>query len=661
MKTENWDKAKEIFGEALKLAPSERPHYLNQVCSDDTDTRREVESLLSSLEISESFLETPVVDKFAHIDTAETQKTETFVKSDTLVGQLLDGRFLIMKDLTEGGADAGGIGLVYLAQDLKLMSKQVVVKILQKAALKNENIVRKFQHEKEALIRLDHPNIVRILDSGTLSDGHPFMVMEFIEGYSLRRKLRKNKKLPLAECAYLIENIGNALGVAHSKKVLHRDLKPENIMLTPQEDSYERVRLIDFGIARVEQSQLAPATSIPQAIGTILYMAPEQLEGKLEQTPAADIYACAIVAYEILTGKMPFTPNSLVELFMLQKEGVQTTPSRLRPEISNEVDRIIIQALALNPSDRPQDGRKFGKELANALRQSIALTQATGTQIKTNQVTSAQTMPSPVLLPLTEQLVSANEIPEMVRTDTHPKSKLPIYLGLGILILAAIGSLLAFAIWKSSPIEVASANNSNPNSNIAANTATNTATNTNRSSDAPIRTLLFHLEVQKMRNGKPFETPFQSSGQEIFENGYKFKMALKPDAAGFVYLFNEDKDTLGNTIYNILYPTPKTNNGSAEVAINQQIETNFNTFSGTKGTEIVWLIWTAAKQDDLEALRQEAFGNQGEVKAKDNVEKLKNLLEKKTQTESSKNTVNQQTIIKSNGDRIVHRIELEHR
>lgn len=186
-------------------------------------------------------------------------KTVSFDKPDKLIGQMLDGRFLIEKDLTEGGADAGGIGLVYLAQDLKLLGKEVVVKILQNAAAQNENIVRKFQHEKEALIRLDHPNIVRILDSGTLSDGNPFMVMDFIEGYSLRRKLRDHRKLPLAECAHLIETIGTALGVAHSKKVLHRDIKPENVMLTPEAEGYERVRLIDFGIARVEESKLAAA------------------------------------------------------------------------------------------------------------------------------------------------------------------------------------------------------------------------------------------------------------------------------------------------------------------------------------------------------------------------------------------------------------------
>ncbi len=173
-------------------------------------------------------------------------KTVNSEKSQTLVGQMLDGRFLIEKDLTEGGADAGGIGLIYLAQDMKLMGKKMVVKILQKALLQNEDIARKFQHEKEALIRLDHPNIVRILDSGTLSDGNPFMVMDYIQGYSLRRVLSQKKELSFLFCAHIIETVTSALGAAHAEKILHRDIKPENIMLTPQQEGAERVRVIDF-------------------------------------------------------------------------------------------------------------------------------------------------------------------------------------------------------------------------------------------------------------------------------------------------------------------------------------------------------------------------------------------------------------------------------
>src|SRR5580765_996100 len=241
--------------------------------------------------------------------------TVDFQQPGTLVGQRLDGRFFIEKNLTDDGGDVGGIGVVYLAKDTKLMGKDVVVKILQEKALEHKDIVRKFLHEKEALIRLDHPGIVRILDSGTLTGGNPFMVMEYIEGYSLRKPMRASKQLPLYVVANVIESATDALSAAHAKDILHRDIKPENIMLTPQEDGPDRVRLIDFGIARVGDSQLAPETEVPRAIGTILYIAPEQLMGRHDLTATADIYASAIVAYEMVTGQLPFKPKTHTDMY----------------------------------------------------------------------------------------------------------------------------------------------------------------------------------------------------------------------------------------------------------------------------------------------------------------------------------------------------------
>jgi eukaryotic-like serine/threonine-protein kinase len=223
--------------------------------------------------------------------------------------------------------------VVYLARDTKLMGKEVVVKILNETALKHPDIVRKFEHEKEALIRLDHPGIVRILDSGRLYDGNPFMVMDYIKGHSLRKALQLAGKLPLEVAANIIESVTDALSAAHSAKILHRDIKPENIMLTPIEEGMYRARLIDFGIARVEESKLAPATEISRAIGSILYISPEQLIGKLDLTPAADIYSFAIVAYEMLTGELPFKPKAIAEMYQLEREGVKTPPSSLRPEV----------------------------------------------------------------------------------------------------------------------------------------------------------------------------------------------------------------------------------------------------------------------------------------------------------------------------------------
>jgi len=572
--------------------------------------------------------------------------TAGFQKSDALVGQMLDGRFLIEKDLTEGGADAGGIGLVYLAKDMKLMGKKTVVKILRQAALKNADLARKFQHEKEALIRLDHPNIVRILDSGTLSDGNPFMVMEYIEGYSLRRTLRENKQLPFDFVAYIVESVTNAVHAAHSQKILHRDIKPENIMLTPQDGGFDRVRLIDFGIARVENSQLAPATEIPRGIGTILYIAPEQLAGNMEQTPAVDIYSFAIVIYEMLTGKLPFQPQTMVEMFLLQEQGVKIPPSQLRPDLPPEAEKILLSALAFAPEKRPASARQFGRELAAALRGN--------SEDKTR--TLAETVPFNLKSAEISPVAPTESLLDIIETDFHKQisvnsprkksSKVWIWALLGLLVLAAISITAGLVIWKGRE-EISNTN----------------TTEIPIVETAPLREITYFLNVQKMRGDKPFEEPFKSSGQEIFESGYKFKLNFKGDADGFFYVFNEDKDANGKTIYNILYPTPKTNNGSAEVKAKQTIETSNNTFSGTRGTEIVWLIWTKAKNDDLETMRQAAFDAGGTMKDEKSSRQLTDFLQtyKNEKNETIKDTANQQTVVKSKGETIVQKIELEHR
>jgi serine/threonine protein kinase len=580
------------------------------------------------------------------INPPDVARTVDFGRSETLVGQTLDGRFLIEKDLTEGGADAGGFGLIYLARDVKLMGREVVVKILQKAKVQNKDVARKFQHEKEALIRLDHPNIVRILDSGTLSDGNPFMVMEFIEGYSLRRRLREKGKLSFDEAAHIIEKVTDALGTAHSKKILHRDIKPENIMLTPQEEGFDRVRLIDFGIARVEDSRLAPATEIPRGIGTVLYIAPEQLYGQLEQTPAVDIYSFAIVIYEMLTGKLPFNPQSIIEMFELQKQGVKIPPSKLRADLPEAAEKLILSALEFEAEKRPQNARQFGRDLANILRGN-----ASSKTDETNQ-NLVKTLPANLISQEIPTEIATKPAIEAKTDDSNIKitepfskksNKTLIWALLGLLILAAISLPVGLAIWKSGEETAANDSNTNTNSTIAEN--------------EPSRELVYFLYVQKMRGGKPFEEPFKSSGQEIFESGYKFKMNFAADADGFMYIFNETKNANGKTIYNILYPTPKIKNGSAEIKAKEQIETGQNEFGGERGTEIVWLIWTK------EAARTAAFDGEGAIKDEKNARQLSDFLQKyaKEKNEAVKDTANRQTVVKGKGDIIAHRIELEHR
>lgn len=542
-----------------------------------------------------------------------TASTVDFGESGSIVGQTLDGRFRIERDLTKGGADVGGMGLVYLARDVKLLDREVVVKILQKTALENRDILRKFEHEQEALIRLDHPNIVRILDKGTLSDGNPFMVMDYISGYSLRKRLRDVPTLGFAYIAHIVDSVAKAMHAANRQKIFHRDIKPENIMLTPQEGGFERVRLIDFGIARVEESQVAPVTTIPRGTGTIKYIAPEQLRGELELTPASDIYSLAVMIYEMLTGEMPFKPRSVVEMFEMQKAGVQVSPSTLRPELPPNAEAILLSALSFEPSARPQSALAFGTSFTRALLER----------------------PEDVTLNLNQPVSIATADIDVPKKKSKLMWLLPVLL---VVVFGGIGG--GYLMMRRSVI-------ADP-------------------VDAPAnlkgvaRTLQYHLNVQKMRDGKAFEAPFKSSGQEIFEDGYKFSLVLSPDADGNLYVLSEGKGAEGTKELNLLYPTPSTKNGSARVSAGESIATSQNTFSGGRGTEIVWIVWTKDASPSLEAIRASAFANGGLVEPQiaRNYGDLESI---KANGQPKKDSAAQTTILSGNGDIVAYRIELEHR
>jgi serine/threonine protein kinase len=506
-------------------------------------------------------------------------ETVDFEKPDQLVGRRLDGRFLIERNLTDGGADQGGIGVVYLATDLKLMGKEVVVKILQEAAVKHEDIVRKFQHEKEALIRLDHPAIVRILDSGSLKDGNPFMVMEFIKGHSLRKPMREQGPLPLHVVAHIVEHVTDALGAAHAEKILHRDIKPENIMLTPQGDAFDRVRLIDFGIARVENSKLAPVTEIGRAIGTVLYIAPEQLIGRLDLTPAVDIYSTAIMAYEMLTGELPFRPSNIAEMYQMQRESKITPPTELRVDMPREAERILLSALEFDPEKRPQNAKIWGQYLARELVRNAGDTDRFFASIKTDFAKMPTQMISEPPVTDTPQTVA--------RTEPEPSAGMSGWLKLGLPAAALVAILAGAGIFLGWQM-------------LAARSADTPAEPTAPVSIAGApRQLTYSLTVQKMRDGKEYEAPFKSSGQEIFESGYKFQMGFSSRDEGNIYVFNEGIDAQGKRGFALLFPSPSVNGGSPHVAANQQVQTAQNTFSGGKGTESMWLIWSKDNNADL--------------------------------------------------------------
>src|SRR6476661_26530 len=249
--------------------------------------------------------------------------------------------------------------------------------------------------------------------------------------------MREKRTLDFDLVAHIAESVTAALAAAHAKKILHRDIKPENIMLSPQGDGFDHVRLIDFGISRVEESQLAPVTTVAHGAGTLRYIAPEQLSANLNQTPAADIYAFSIVVYEMLTGELPFRPQSAVDMYEMQKQGVQVRPSTLRPGLSPRAEEILLSGLAFNASDRPQDARQFGRELAAALKGSNEAPSATVASAALAQTQAAGQLSVPTIARNAGEPAAA--IPALGFQGASPKiSKAPLWAGLAFLVVAAL-------------------------------------------------------------------------------------------------------------------------------------------------------------------------------------------------------------------------------
>ena len=565
-----------------------------------------------------------------------------FYKPDALIGQRLDGRFLIEKNLTESGADAGGIGLVYLAKDVKLMDKEVVVKILREEALAHGDIIRKFMHEREALIRLNHPGIVRILDSGTLTDGNPFMVMEFIEGHSLRHELRTKGQLSFEVAANVIESLTDALAAAHAEQILHRDIKPENIMLSPVKDSHDRVRVIDFGIAKVGGSKLAPETEIGRLIGTIIYIAPEQLIGKLDLTPAVDVFATGIVAYEMVTGTLPYKPIAIAEMYQLEKEGVKIMPSKLRPDLPRAAENLILAALEFESDKRPQNIRTWGRALANELRaDNRNATNQYYTAVNTefaNSMTEIGKIAGPT------EFETATQIAIPPSSGSSNRKLLPIALG-AIALLAVSLSVGYFAL-----------------RNNTTNTVPPPVANVVVPDAGPAHEVSYWLNVQRMRDKKVFGKPLRSSGREIFETGWKFTMVFQPDADGYLYIFSQGPDDKGNIVYHLLFPLPDVNNGSAQLPSGEKIVIGPYTVDPGEGKEIMQMIWMSKKDADIDSVAAAATKSGGELKDIAKAALLLSFLEKNkpVDPETDKDPDNPRTIIRGKGETLVSKIILEH-
>ncbi len=559
-------------------------------------------------------------------------------------GNTLNNRYFIERELKRGG-----FGIVYVARDLQLHSRLVVIKVLLEHNYKSEYVVQKFHQEVEALSRIDHPGVVGIIDSGELADGKQFIVMQYVNGTTLRSVMRP-EGVDLSRSADIIRQIGRALTAAHEKGIFHRDLKPENVMLQNLGHGEEQVKVIDFGIAKVKDSVVAPNSDTNISAGTVSYMAPEQLCGRTVSA-CTDVYALGQIAYEMLTGRKPFNPQTGFELLEMQRAGVRINPRDLRPGLPAAAQASILRALSFAPDSRYARARDFGDELSRALITTALTSESidrTGkpqfapppTELIPKKDNSALTPAKTVIatFPMVQLAAGASN---RASKQANAHSKFALALA-GILLL--FGLMGTWYWYREGAI-------------------TSKSTNTTNSSLAE-RHLSYWLTVQKMREGQPYQNEFDSSGQEIFENGWKFRLNVFSPQAGYLYLLNEGPSERGDTTFNLLFPAPSANSGSPYVPANQKTQTGWMVFDENQGTEKFWMVWSADAVSELEAVRQvvneKDRGAINDRNQADAVQKFLMVHHSAAKAESNKDSTKKQTNVKAGSNVLVDPIELEH-
>src|SRR5580765_659319 len=277
---------------------------------------------------------------------------------DSLIDQVFHGRYKVVRKL-----GTGGMANVYLAEDQEL-GRRVAIKMLDDRHAQDEQFVERFRREAKNAAGLSHPNVVSIYDRGQ-AEGTYYIAMEYLEGRTLKELLVARGPTPIPVAIDYARQILAALGFAHRHGVVHRDIKPHNVAVGPD----GRIKVMDFGIARAGTSQMTETGSI---IGTAQYLSPEQAKGA-PVGPASDIYSVGIVLYEMLTGSVPFTGDTPLEIAMKHLSATPLPPSEKRHEVPPEIDAIVLRALAKDPTARYQSAEEMDADLARAARgQAVA-------------------------------------------------------------------------------------------------------------------------------------------------------------------------------------------------------------------------------------------------------------------------------------------------
>jgi serine/threonine-protein kinase len=274
---------------------------------------------------------------------------DAFGQSDPLAGIVLDGRYRVDTLIATGGMSA-----VYRGLDLRL-DRPVALKIMDSRYAGDQQFLTRFQREARAVARLKDPGLVAVYDQG-LDSQHPFLVMELVEGGTLRELLRERGPMPPHAVASVLSPVLSGLAVAHRAGLVHRDIKPENVLISDEGD----VKIADFGLVRAVAE--AKITSASVILGTAAYLSPEQVATG-DAGPRSDVYAVGILAYELLTGVTPFTGDSALAIAYQRMDNDVAPPSSVIAGVPSQFDELVLQATARDPALRYADAMDMGADL----------------------------------------------------------------------------------------------------------------------------------------------------------------------------------------------------------------------------------------------------------------------------------------------------------
>jgi len=283
-------------------------------------------------------------------------------RASSLSNQILDARYQVMKKLGEGG-----MSYVYLAKEVS-SDETVAIKVLSPRLASDKSSVERLRREAGLAMRLDHPNVCRILRLGESEDGLIYLVMPFLKGELLSDREVRGGPMDMTLGVTLLKQMCAGLHHAHELQIIHRDLKPENVMLVPDDaGGVERAVVMDFGLAKERRADpaIAKLTATGIILGTPEFMSPEQIRGK-PLDARSDIYALGIVAFEMFTGKLPFQGRNAQEMMIARLRSQPIATRTLRPDIPDAVEKALTKALQTNPDDRFATAIEFAEALTGS-------------------------------------------------------------------------------------------------------------------------------------------------------------------------------------------------------------------------------------------------------------------------------------------------------